>query len=85
MLEMFRFRSRMADHRVRVVWEFRVKQQSAEVRCPGCGRTVIYPPKLAEAAFGPLTTLGNLAKRLRCSGCGRKGASVRGVWREERG
>jgi hypothetical protein len=74
----------MADHRVRVVWEFESKLQHCEVRCGGCGRAVIYPPKMAVARFGALTHLNQLAKRLRCTQCGAKGASVRGVYREAR-
>lgn len=74
----------MADHVVRVVFEFASKRQHAQVTCRGCGRVVLYPPALAKERFGPLTMLPALEKRLRCSECGAKGARVCGVYREIR-
>ena len=75
----------MADTRVRVVYEFRTKMQHCQVRCTGCGRSVIYPPKLAIETFGALTDVSLLEKRLRCTQCGVKKASVWGVYREYHG
>ena len=75
----------MANWRVRIVFEFKTKMQSAEIRCRGCGRLVIYPPALAVERLGATNTLSELERRLRCRDCGARGASVRGVYREYHG
>ena len=75
----------MADRRVRVVLQFRSMMQHCQIRCEGCRRAVILPPEMAIATFGALTHLAALEKRLVCSHCGAKRASVSGVYREYHG
>ncbi|UIJ46257.1 hypothetical protein LZK98_04740 [Sphingomonas cannabina] len=74
----------MADHRVRVVYEFQSKRQHAEIRC-ACGRTVVISPKVIVEMFPPVLPLDQAAKRLRCTRCGKRQATMAGVHREHRG
>lgn len=71
----------MADTRVRIIYQFAEKHQHAELRCGGCGRIVILPPKLIETMFHPLTALDLARRRLRCRSCGARRATIVGVYR----
>jgi DNA-directed RNA polymerase subunit RPC12/RpoP len=70
---------RMADRRVRMIYQFRSLRQHAELHCRGCGWRVILPPDAVERLFPPLLGIEEAAKRLRCRHCRRRNATMRAL------
>ncbi|NJC34645.1 ribosomal protein S27E [Sphingomonas jejuensis] len=75
----------MGNFRVWITSGFMTRHQSAEVRCRGCKRVVVFPAKMFNDMFQPPISVSEAEKRLRCRQCGARDAIVVAVFREYHG